>query len=79
MKRLKNKIDCFDGRAHIDGKHFKDCDMYFSYTNVKNAVDWLKHKIKKEVFPIKEHQRGDCHKIGVCLKAIDEAFEDVKQ
>lgn len=55
----KNKIRCFDGRPHINGKHFEDCDMYFTVNDVKLAVRLFKKRIDR----LKKENRDG--KIGV--------------
>jgi hypothetical protein len=32
------KIVCFDGRPHADGKHFKNCDMYYPVQSVLKSL-----------------------------------------
>lgn len=83
-KPLKSQIQCFDGRPHKEGKHFEDCDMYFSVKSMKSAVEYLKEQIDNlyHKFP-----KGDVWRASndtVCdmceeymIKKIDETFPDL--
>lgn len=74
LEPLKDKIVCFDGRPHIGGKHFEDCDMYFSVQKVKSAVEWFKKEINKSGY-------GEPRKIYLqkLYDMIAQAFEDVNK
>ncbi len=82
-KSLKNKIECFDGRPHIDGKHFEDCDMYFAINSVKLAVERLKERVDMLIVEnVKSWERGERvvyeNKIHKFKIIIDETFPDLK-
>ena len=71
--RLKNKgIDVYEG-TDIDYEGRRE--ELFEYTDVKNAVDWLKKKFKEE--PIVLNEINDLVLLSRINKYIDEAFEDV--
>jgi hypothetical protein len=71
--RLKNKgIDVYEA-TDIDYEGRRE--ELFEYTDVKNAVDWLKKKFKEE--PIVLNEINDLVLLSRINKYIDEAFEDV--
>ena len=71
---LKDKIECFDGRVHKDGKHFKDCDMYFSVQDTKLAVEWLKEQL---IITMKPQKGKICWNYTQVGDLIDKAFPDL--